>query len=318
MIKSNVVTVLGAGTLAGIVIYGLLNRGTVKRVVLIDEDEPRAKSLFTDLSDTTFLSECSLVNSNDWQEAGMSNIIIVAFGSANEEAEHDQVLEYLEMTKRALHKIDGSLSENSIIIVASYPTDIITTFVRKWTLHRIKNNSQVFGIGTLLDTIRLKNALSLDYEVAQASIPFNIIGRERQATCLAYLEPALGQEQQLISMKTINLTNMHLFAMRKAIQTEVQLANRQPYFGVSACVLALVKSVLYDEKRLRTVSIYVEKWDACVSMPVAVGETGAELAKTFVLSQENEEIMEKTAKAIREECQFLETKLSDDNNLSSQ
>lgn len=63
---------------------------------------------------------------------------------------------------------------------------------------------------------------------------------------------------------------------------------------------SICKSILFDQRNVRPVSIYDEELKVCLSKPVVLGRKGVEEILELPLNKEEKEALGKSAKSLRE------------------
>jgi L-lactate dehydrogenase len=64
--------------------------------------------------------------------------------------------------------------------------------------------------------------------------------------------------------------------------------------------MSICKSILFDQRNVRTVSIYDEESKVCLSKPVVLGRKGVEQILELPLNEEEKKALAKSAKSLRE------------------
>jgi L-lactate dehydrogenase len=71
-------------------------------------------------------------------------------------------------------------------------------------------------------------------------------------------------------------------------------------FGIASVTMSICKSILFDQRNVRAVSIYDEESKVCLSKPVVLGRKGVEQILELPLNNEEQEALAKSAKSLRE------------------
>jgi len=89
------------------------------------------------------------------------------------------------------------------------------------------------------------------------------------------------------------------------------LLGTSAWYAPGAAIAVLVASILRDEKKLRSCSVYLEgeygQRDICLGVPVVIGKTGWEKIIDLKLSEEEQETFNKSADAVRGMNDVLKT-----------
>lgn len=71
-------------------------------------------------------------------------------------------------------------------------------------------------------------------------------------------------------------------------------------FGIGSVTQSICKSILFDQRNVRPVSVYDEELKVCLSKPVVLGRKGVEEVLELPLSGEEKGALEKSARSLRE------------------
>jgi L-lactate dehydrogenase len=71
-------------------------------------------------------------------------------------------------------------------------------------------------------------------------------------------------------------------------------------FGIASVTMSICKSILFDQRNVRAVSIYDEESKVCLSKPVVLGRKGVEQVLELPLNDEEKKALAKSAKSLRE------------------
>ena len=80
-------------------------------------------------------------------------------------------------------------------------------------------------------------------------------------------------------------------------------------YGISAVVCDLCASILYDERKVRTVSFYQTNLHCCLSMPAIIGRKGIEKPMAICLSSDETAMLQKAAQTVQNAVDGFSTAL---------
>lgn len=277
------IAIIGAGAVGSTIAYALLLKNLMVDVVLIDIDEIRCRGEILDLSDTRAFSE-GTIHQGFLEDAHTADIIIIAAGKRQEPGQDRIAL--LEQNKKIITSIVQSLKPlqpHAIIIMVTNPVDIMTYIAQKYAGI---SKSQVFGSGTFLDTQRLRTELSKKLSIGEQSIHAYIIGEHGDTQFPAWSCAYIGG----IPLSQFHITpkELHAIAQRtKDKAYEIIACKGSTYYGIATCVVALCRTIIFDQKRITPISCYIEEYDMCISVPAVLGSHGIE--KIVPLPLDNQE-----------------------------
>ena len=169
MKKTNKISVIGAGFVGSATVFALMDSGLASEIVLVDINREKAKGEILDLAHgAAFVKPVNLIE-GDAEATKDSDIIIITAG-ANQRL--DLVKRNVEIFKNLVPPI-AAYSPNAILLVVANPVDILTYITYK--LSGFPKN-RVIGSGTVLDSSRLRYALSEEFDIDARNVHAYIIG----------------------------------------------------------------------------------------------------------------------------------------------
>ena len=162
------IAIIGAGAVGSTIAYTLLSKNTNAEIFLIDIDEKRCKGEVLDLADTLSFCKTSHIQLGSIKDAKNADIIIIAAG-ARQKIDQPRI-ELFKQNKKILENIINKLlpiKKEAIIIIVTNPVDLLTLHTLKLTKHPA---SQVFGSGTILESMRLRGLLAEKLSISIHSI----------------------------------------------------------------------------------------------------------------------------------------------------
>lgn len=151
--------IVGAGRVGSHAALCLMFQHLVNEIVLLDVNPAAAAAQAGDLNDlASGLGDNFVIRVGDYSDCKDAHFVILTAGRSRRPGETR--LQMLDGTIKILEGIVGPIRDSgfhSILISVSNPCDVVTEYLyRNLGLPR----SQVFGTGTLLDSARLRRALS--------------------------------------------------------------------------------------------------------------------------------------------------------------
>lgn len=178
------VTIIGAGSVGATTAFALLARNAASEVVLIDINTEKALGEALDIKQATpFIDNCDIY-AGSYCDAVDSDVVVITSGIGRKPGQTR-----LELVQTNVNIIKGISTEiikyapNAIYIIVANPVDILTYAFLKYT--GLPKN-QVFGTGTVLDTIRLRTRLAEIYNVNKQQVHANILGEHGDTSFVAW------------------------------------------------------------------------------------------------------------------------------------
>src|SRR5713101_2828374 len=165
------VSIIGGGGLVGsMTAYALQCGGVVSHLCLIDANKDLALGQATDLLHGASLVADQRITAGSMEEVATSNIVIITAGLRRkpEESRLDLINRNVDLFLALLDQAkDAGLKENTYLVVVSNPVDVLTYLAVKrsglpW--------QRVLGLGTQLDTARLRGYLARRLQVPASQV----------------------------------------------------------------------------------------------------------------------------------------------------
>lgn len=178
------VTIIGAGSVGATTAFALLTRGAATEVVLIDVNTEKALGEALDIKQATpFIDNCDIY-AGSYADAAGSDVVIITSGIGRKPGQSR--LELVQTNVGIIKSIANEIvkvAPNAIYILVANPVDILTYAFLKYTG---LPKSQVFGTGTVLDTIRLRTRLAEIYNVNKQQVHANVLGEHGDTSFVAW------------------------------------------------------------------------------------------------------------------------------------
>lgn len=278
------ITVIGAGSVGSTIAYTLSNEDIASEIVLIDINEKKAQGEAMDIMQGTSFRDPITVISGDYEDAKGSDIVIITSGMARKPGQTR-----IELTQTNVDIIKSITPEivkaapNALYIIVSNPVDIITYVFTK--ISGLPEN-QIIGSGTLLDTSRLRFALSNHLNIAQKNIHAYVFGEHGDSSFVpwscaqvsgAYLDEYISiMRNRGVKIEDIDKEMMAEYVRKSGGQV---IANKgATFYAVSVSVCRLCSVLLSPNNSIVTVSSMLHGEygleDVCLSTLTLVGPQG--------------------------------------------
>jgi len=293
------VAIIGAGSVGATIAYALLLKKMSSEIVLVDIVEETARGQVLDLSDAGFVTS-TRIRQGDFQEAGQCDIVIVTAGA--KQKPNETRVELIERNYQILSSVISKMkpfNPNVILLIVANPVDILTCIAQK--LSGLPKN-QVFGSGTFLDSARLRLELASILKVAETAIHAYVLGEHGDSQIIAWSSAHVGGKSLLdfSEMQTVDKEKLAKDIARKAY--EIINLKGSTYFGIAGCVSSLVEAIVFNERTIKPLSIYVEEFQCVLSMPVVLGSSGVERIIDVFLNVEEKARLQKSAAELSVIC----------------
>lgn len=279
--KSNKISIIGAGFVGSTTAFALMNHNIASEIVIVDINKEKAEGEAMDLTQgRVFVSPVKVI-AGDYPDTEGSDIVIITAGLAQKPGETriDLVNRNIEIYKTLIPNI-VKYNPNSILLVVSNPVDILSKITYELSGFP---KERVIGSGTVLDTARFQSMLADKFNVDARNIHANIIGEHGDSEIATWsLATIAGLTiDQYCDNMNIEFTAETQDAISQDVKRAAyQIINRKGYtnYAVALAVTHICKAILRDEKSILTVSsLQNGKYgleDVYLSVPTIVGRQG--------------------------------------------
>lgn len=172
--------------------------------------------------------------------------------------------------------IVGKCSPESILLMVTNPVDVMTAVALKYSELQPE---QIFGLGTHLDSMRLKSLIARYFRVHVSEVHTRIVGEHGESMVPLWSATTIGgiQIHNLPTFSGLPTEDM-ISAVRTGGQTIIKSKGSTVY-GPGEAIATLVRTILGDENRILTVSSYItsevhEICDVCIGVPARINRNG--------------------------------------------
>lgn len=278
------VSVIGAsGRVGKAAAFCLAEDSVVSKMVLLSRekslDKIQGESL--DMNDALAAKDIrvSITASSNFEDMAGSKIVIIAAGVPRtpEMTRMDLAVPNAKIVAR-YSRLVAKHAPESIILVITNPVDVMT-----YVAHKASGfpRNRVIGLGNHLDSLRLKNLIARHFNIHVSEIHTRIIGEHGDHMVLLLSSTSIGgilfkdfSQYQSFDVDGIidKVKNAGSYVINKKGATE---------YGPAYAVSNIVKTILNDEKRILTLTTYLDGEiygisDVCLGVPVMLGKNGVE------------------------------------------
>jgi malate dehydrogenase len=297
------VSIIGSGNVGANTAFFIAEKG-ITDVYLYDIQEGLSTGKALDMMEAAPLRRYRnrIIGIDHIEDISDSESVVIAAGNACTIGRKPEELlqENMETVTGIVEKI-VNISPGSIIIMATEPVDIITAMTaQRFALSRNK----ILGLGSIVDSSRLKSAVSKELSISAENIIAMAIGRHSgdmivlsEYTAVSGIPLAqLLSEEKIWSLIT---------GIKDAGNLMAELSECPgTYYTPSAAAAEVIDSIHMDLKRILPVSIEFSGEygisGVAMSLPCVIGKNGVEKVLTPVLTEAEHNALAKSADAIKE------------------
>ena len=295
------VAVIGAGQVGGIVAFQLAQK-ELADVVLVDivEGMPQGKAL--DMSQTSGVEhfDAKVTGTNNYADIKDSDIVVITAGVARKPGmtREDLLKINADIVKKAAESVKLYAPE-AIIISVTNPLDIMTQLVYKTT--GFKKN-KVLGMAGVLDSARFALFIAEELKVSIKDIFPMLLGSHGDTMVPLPRYTTVSGIPLTELLPAEKITKLSERARNGGAEIVALLKTGSAYFAPGSSAVAMVESILKDQKRILPSCVYLEGEygikGVFIGVPVKIGKDGVEQIVELKLNAEELSLLKKSAEAV--------------------
>lgn len=293
-IRKRKIMLIGTGFVGMSFAYSLLNERGIDELVLVDVNEDKARGEMMDLNDGLVYADTKMaITAGTYADAADTNIVVLTAGAAQKPGQSR--LELVKINANITKGICTALKENGfngILIVANNPVDIMTYVA--WKTSGLPKN-HVIGSGTVLDTARLRHALSQRLGFADSNIHAYIMGEHGDSSFVPWIHTYIGCKSLLEYLDEHNISLKELQEIYIGVRDkayEIIDLKKATYYGIGLALRRIVSAVLNNERCILPVSSYQEgqygRSGYFIGTPSVVGSNGVQEIMCLPLNENDQ------------------------------
>lgn len=206
-----------------------------------------------------------------------SSIIIVTAGQARRPDQDRSDLAQINARIVAdLSTQIAAIAPESMILMITNPVDIMTSVAMRYSG---KKASHVFGLGTHLDSMRLKSMIASFFRVHVSEVHTRIIGEHGDSMVPLWSATTIGGIQISNLPSFANLPIDQIMDSVRCSGQRIIAQKGATVWGPGEAIATIIRTILGDEKRILTLSAYIKSevhniGDVCIGVPVLINRDG--------------------------------------------
>lgn len=294
--------VIGMGHVGSTVAHYIVADGFADDLVLIDPNEKKVNADATDFEDAmSNLPVHTNLIVNDYSALKDADVVISAVGNIGlqkDNKEHDRFIE-LPFTKEAVKSVSQKLKDSGfsgILVNITNPCDVITMMYQHFTGFP---KNRVIGTGTLLDSSRMRRAVSAELKIDPRSVTGYNLGEHGNSQFTAWSAVrVLGQPiTKIATERHIDLSKLDEVA--RAGGYTVFHGKHYTNYGIASAAVRLANIIISDAHTEIPVSNYHEEYGTYLSYPAIVGRDGIIEQIKLNLTDDEKEKLQTSANYMR-------------------
>ncbi len=287
---------VGAGRIGSTTAFTCIQHLDLDEVVLVDIVEDLAVGEAMDLSHAIVGLDkyAKIVGGSDYSLLKGCDLIVVSAGLARKPG-----MTRLDLAKknaeiiRSVAKNIVKHAKDSKILVVTNPLDVMTYVMWKETG---KDRREVFGMGSLLDSVRLKERI-----IALGGKPKKVFMMGEHGDSMFCPKSLAEVEGDVDLDRAIEET--------RGVAMEVIKRKGATFYAPAICIYRMIKAVLEDTKEEIPTSVVLQGEygisDVALGVPVILGREGVEKIVEYDLTDEEKAMLMRSAEILRERLSEL-------------
>ncbi|MFQ5975256.1 MAG: malate dehydrogenase [Candidatus Hydrothermarchaeales archaeon] len=260
------ISVIGSGRVGSTAAFVILERGLCDEMVLVDIALERCEGEALDIRHalSAMKTRSKVLGTDDYSPTKDSDLIIITAGIPRKPGESrlDLSKKNIGITKEIVRDI-LKYNSDSLLMVVSNPVDVMT-YVAQTSSGFPKK--KVFGLGTALDTIRLRSMICEEFGVKNEEFDAFVIGEHGDTMVPVFSklnEERFEQERLDKVFKDIVSGGGDVIRMKGGT-----------WFAPAVAIADVVESIVKDQKRVIPLSAYSEEYGVYTGIPSIVSKEG--------------------------------------------
>ncbi|MGZ3957276.1 MAG: malate dehydrogenase [Flavisolibacter sp.] len=306
------ITVVGAGAVGATTADNIARKELCEELVLLDIKEGLAEGKALDMMQTAALLgfDTKIVGSTgDYAKTKNSDVVVVTSGLPRKPGMTRE--ELIGTNANIVKNVTQNILQHSpdaIIVVISNPMDTMT-YLTLQSSGVAKN--KIIGMGGILDSARFKCYLSMALNCSPNDLNAIVIGGHGDTTMIPLIRFATWNSVPVSQYLTAEQQQKIVADTMVGGATLTKLIGTSAWYAPGAAGMALVESIVRDEKRLFSCCVSLDgeygQKDICMGVPVVLGKNGWEKIVDFKLNEQEQAAFNKSAEAVRNMNDVLKT-----------
>lgn len=304
------VSVIGAGNVGATCADVIAHKELANEVVLLDIKENYAEGKALDMWQTAPVNmyDSRITGStNDYSKTADSEVVVITSGLPRKPgmSRDDLIATNAKIVKSVTEQVI-KYSPNAKIIVVSNPLDVMTYCA--YLTAKI-DPSRVFGMAGILDTARYRAFLATELNVSPKDIQAVLMGGHGDTMVPLPRYTTVGG---IPVTELIEKDKLDAIIQRAKVGGGeiVNLLGTSAWYAPGASAAQMVEAIVRDQKRIFPVCAWLQGEyglkDIYLGVPVKLGKNGIEEIIELQLNEEEKELLNTSAKAVKEVMSVLD------------
>ncbi len=308
------VSIIGGGGLVGsMAAYALQCGGIASSICLIDANHDAAAGHALELLHGACLTSDQRLSAGAMDDVATSNVVVITAGLRRkpDESRLDLINRNVDLFLGLLDQVKkAGLKETAYLVVVSNPVDVLTYLaVQRSGLPW----QRVIGLGTQLDTARLRGYLARRLQVPASQVNALILGEHGDSMVPIWSSATIAGLPLAQWPGFTPAVEREVFEETKTAGAQLIKLKGGSGFAVGLSIREVVESLIHDSRRVLPVSSLQQGLyglrDVCLSVPTIVGCGGVRQQVELELTQKERLGMQHSARVLREIIDQVEARV---------
>lgn len=293
------VGIIGMGWVGSSIAISSLHAGVAEELLINDVREEIAEGDALDLSHGAMFYPSARVRTATLEEMAECDAVVISAGRGGKADESR--LDLLRHNARLAAELGHKLSAcEGVIIMVTNPVDILTKVI---TEASGLPPERVIGTGTMLDTARLRQALSERLQINPRSIHAQLIGEHGDSEVVLWSSATVGGTPLREWEEWDRSAEQEVAETVRTAAYEIIRRKGATNHAIGLVTADLLRCIMRSERRLLTVSRVQEQvpglTDVALSLPAVVSDQGAIDVVTPRMDDDEEAALSRSADVLR-------------------
>jgi len=298
------ITVIGAGAVGATTADNIVRRNFAEEVILLDIKEGVAEGKAQDMMQTAallgFNTKIKGVTNDYLQTAGSSVAVITSGIPRKPGMTREELIGTNAGIVRSVVENLIKYSPEIVIVVVSNPMDTMTYLALKSS--GLPKN-RIIGMGGALDSARFKYQLAHKLNASPNDLNAIVIGGHGDTTMIPLIKKATWNSIPVTDFLTEEEQAEIIQKTMVGGATLTALIGTSAWYAPGAATAAIVESIVLNQNRLFTASVYLEgelgEEDINIGVPVIINKNGWDKIVPIDLDEQEQQLFQASANAVR-------------------
>ena len=295
---NNKIMIVGTGNVGASIAFAIMNQRTaVNEIVLTDILAKDAEGEAMDLRDALAVAPSYVkIKNGTYRDAKDCDVVVITAGAAQRPGETR-----MQLLRKNVNILQGMIEQimasgfNGILLVVTNPMDVLTYFAYKFSGLPAE---RVIGSGTVLDSARLRQRTASFLNVNPKSVHAYQIGEHGDSEVSLWSLADMGGQRVAEMLPKETLDGISEYVRNEAYG--IIEKKGATYYGIAACVVQILNSILNDEMRVLPVSSYDNFSGTSFGWPSVVGREGVVRRLDLKISEKEGLELQKSINVLKE------------------